>query len=162
MSMTPAARKVASGALSSLALLLCVIVLSAAVDSEGTTNVTLVRQGPFSWAEDNTDDDPDTTTYGDAAIDGKFSLIPFENDSDMRIIRSAIHSARVVISSETRAPPPFGGIATHSLVSFESTDVFLVVVVHVLSWFQFHLPHCVLGQVRSRAVLLWKSATKGE
>lgn len=119
--MTQTASKVARGVRSYLALLLCVIVLAAAVDSECTTNDTLLPQGILSWTEADAGDDPDGTTYGDAAISEKFCVIPCDNDSDMQTTRPKIHSATVAINFNTRAPPLFDGIGSHALISFEPT-----------------------------------------
>jgi len=138
--MTQTASKVARDVRSHLALLLCVSVLAAAVDSEYTTNDTLPRQAILSWAEDNSGDDPDATAYGDAAINEKSSVVHFENDSHMRTVRPEIRSATVAISVQTRAPPGYSAASAHMRLSLSSLrNPCSVAVVHVLGLFQPYL-----------------------
>ncbi len=113
--MTRAVMRDARGARSSLVLLLCVIALADAVDSEFTTNDTLPRDGISSWAgDDDARDDRSATAYGDAALNEKFSVSSLEDDFGMPTVRPETHSARVAISFGTRAPPLSGGHGTTS------------------------------------------------
>jgi hypothetical protein len=147
-------------------LLLCVIVLAAAVDLEFTTNDPLLLERMSSWAEDDAYDDSHATADGDAAINEKFSVSPLESDSGMRTVCPEIPSASIAISLGTRAPPLFGGMDNIRSFrrSFRSSrrDTPSMAVLHVLGWFQPHFPiacscqkpSCSSRQVISRTRLL--------
>jgi len=80
--MTQAARKIAGRSHSPLALLLCVVVLTAAVDSDGAPNDTFLRDCTLAWADVDGEDDPDVThsltAYDYAALCGRSSTIFFQ------------------------------------------------------------------------------------
>jgi len=147
-STTQADIRVARSTRSTLVLLLCVIVLAAAVDLEFTTNDPLLLERMLSWAEDDAYDDSHATADGDAAINEKFSVRPLESDSGMRTLRPEIHSASIVISLGTRAPPLFGGMGQHPLVSplvsFKSTRHSLDGCTSCPRLVSAALPNCVL------------------
>ena len=87
--MTQAARKIAGGSHSLLALLLCVIVLAAAVDSNSAANDPLFRDRMLAWTDGDGDDDLDgphsLTAYAYAALCGGLSTVPSPSHSDFGI-----------------------------------------------------------------------------
>jgi hypothetical protein len=107
--MTQAARKVARGSHSLLALLLCVIVLAAAVDSDGTPNDTLLRDCTLAWADGDGDDDPDgphsRTAYAYTALCGRLFTLLFPSHADFGISLPGCRSESRPACVQPRAPP---------------------------------------------------------
>jgi hypothetical protein len=107
--MTQAERKVARGSHSLLALLLCVIVLAAAVDSDGTPNDTLLRDCTLAWADGDGDDDPDgphsRTAYACAALCGRLSTVLFPSHSDIGVSLPGRRLESGPACVQPRAPP---------------------------------------------------------
>src|SRR6266404_2148441 len=105
--MTQAARKIAGGFHSPLALLLCAIVLAAAVDSDGTPNV--LRDSTLAWADVDGADDPDDphslSAYAYAVLCGRLSTVPFPSHSNIGISLSGGRSERRPACAQSRAPP---------------------------------------------------------
>ena len=107
--MTQAARKVARGSHSLLALLLCVVVLTAAVDSDGAPNDTFLRDCTLAWADVDGEDDPDVThsltAYAYAVLCGRLSTVLFPGHSNIGIFLSGGWSERRPACAQSRAPP---------------------------------------------------------
>jgi hypothetical protein len=105
--MTQAARKIAGGFHSPLALLLCAIVLAAAVDSDGTPNV--LRDSTLAWADVDSDDDPDDshslTAYAYAVLCGRLSMVLFPSHFNIGISLSGGRSESGPACAQSRAPP---------------------------------------------------------
>src|SRR5882672_2918630 len=105
--MTQAARKIAGGFHSPLALLLCAIVLAAAVDSDSTPNV--LGDSTLAWADVDGDDDPDDphslTAYVYAVLCGRLSTVLFSSHSSIGISLSGGWSERRPACAQSRAPP---------------------------------------------------------
>jgi hypothetical protein len=108
--MTQAARKVGGGAHSPLALLLCVIVLAVAVDSEGAPNDIPIRDWTLAWADADVDDGVDVTNSlmadDHAALCGRLSIVPFESHSHMGTSRPGRESEWISLCVQPRGPPP--------------------------------------------------------
>src|SRR5262249_16983882 len=107
--MTQAGRKIAGRCHPPLALLLCVIVLVAALDSDGTPNDPLLRDSTLAWNQDDSDDDPDDphslTAYAYAALCGRLSIVLFPRHSDIGISLAGRRSESRPPCVQPRAPP---------------------------------------------------------
>ena len=107
--MTQAARKIAGRAHSPLALLLCVVVLTAGVDSDGAPNDTFLRDCTLAWADVDGEDDPDVThsltAHNSAALCGRLSTVLFPGHSNIDISLSGGWSERRPACAQSRAPP---------------------------------------------------------
>jgi len=107
--MTQAARKIAGRSHSPLVLLLCVVVLTAAVDSDGAPNDTFLRDCTLVWADGDGDDDPDgshsRTAYACAALCGRLSTVLFPSHSDIGISLPGRRSESRAACVQPRAPP---------------------------------------------------------
>jgi hypothetical protein len=106
--MTQAPRKIAGGSHSLLALLLCVIVLAAAVESDGTPNDPPLRDCTLAWADGDGEDDPDgppLTTYAYGALCGRLSTVLFPSHLNIGISVRGGRSQRRPACLQPRAPP---------------------------------------------------------
>ena len=104
---TQAARKVAGGAHSPLALLLCVIVLAVTVDSEGAPNDIHLRDWTLAWTDANVDDDVTNSLTADdhAALGGRLSIVLFESQSHTGRSRPGRQSEWIPTCVQPRGPP---------------------------------------------------------
>src|SRR5262249_41474736 len=107
--MTRAAKKIAGGCHSTLALLLCVVALAAAVDSDGAPNDTFLRDSTLAWTDVDCEDDPDDphslTANAYAVLCGRLSAIPFPRDSEIGLSLAACWLEMRPACVQSRAPP---------------------------------------------------------
>ena len=107
--MALAVRKVAGGSHSPLTQLLCVIVLTVAVDSEGAANDTAVYDWTFAWAdadvEDGSDGSNSPTPFGHPALCGRLCIVVFQSHSAMGRSGPARQAERTPLRVRPRGPP---------------------------------------------------------
>jgi len=107
--MTPVVRKVASGIHGPLALLLCVIVLIVAVDSDGAANDGVLRDWTLAWAAadvaDDSDDVNSLTLYDHPALCDRLCIIAFQSHSVMGRSCPARQSEWIPARVRPRGPP---------------------------------------------------------
>jgi hypothetical protein len=93
-----------------VALLLCVVVLAAVIDSDGTPNDTFLRDTTLAWADVDVGDDPDDpdslAAYAYAALCGRLSTVNlFPSHSNIGISLPGGRSERGPACVQPRAPP---------------------------------------------------------
>jgi len=107
--MAPAARKIAGGIHSPLTLLLCVIVLIVAVDSQGATNDSGLCDWTLAWVDADVEDASDSTnsrTPDDhPALCGRLCIVVFQSHSAMGRSGPADQSQGIPPRVRPRGPP---------------------------------------------------------
>src|SRR5262245_9276774 len=107
--MTPVVRKVASGIHGSLALLLCVIVLAVAVDSDGAMNDAVLRDWTLALAAadvaDDSDDVNSLTLYDNPALCDRLCIVAFQSHSARGRSCPARQSEWIPARVRPRGPP---------------------------------------------------------
>jgi hypothetical protein len=107
--MTPAVRKAAGDILRPLALLLCVIVLAVAVDSDGAANDAVLRDWTLAWAvadvEEDSDDVNSLTLYEHPALCDRLCIVAFQSHSAMGRSCPARQSEWIPARVRPRGPP---------------------------------------------------------
>ncbi len=102
-------RKVAGGIHSPLTLLLCVIFLTVAVDSQGAANDTTLYDWTLAWAdadvEDGSDGTNSPTPYDHPALCGRLCIVVFQSHSAMGRSGPARQSERIPPRVRPRGPP---------------------------------------------------------
>jgi hypothetical protein len=107
--MALAGRKVAEGIHSPLTLLLCLIVLTVAVDSQGAANDTALYDWTLAWAdadvEDGSDGTNSRTPYDHPAWCGRLCIVVFQSHSTMGRSAPARQAERTPSRVRPRGPP---------------------------------------------------------
>jgi len=107
--MTPVVRKVVSGIHGPLALLLCVIVLAVAVDSDGAMNDAVLRDWTLALAAadvaDDSDDVNSLTLYDHPALCDRLCIVAFQSHSAIGRSCPARQSEWIPARVRPRGPP---------------------------------------------------------
>src|SRR5262245_35634030 len=117
MTMRPAARKATRGVYLPLVLLLCVIVLAVAVDSESAANDRPLRDWTLAWGDADVTDAFDdvrasTPLYAPATLRGPLLIVLFDSHYDIGQFCSGLQSEWVPACAQPRGPP--AGRESHS------------------------------------------------